>query len=164
MAAEDKGTPEFRAFMNDSAPNQMALENVRAMEVPTDEECKAVAQAMDIEGKFDWTSTDHDQVEKCTAAIVEAERFILGVRAVEALGAGKLKVEQPPAPEPDPTVEGVAADGNPPPEITYDAQGNPVNAAASPDYDPEIDDTPQNAQDAVYPPPPVQGRPAPPPV
>lgn len=53
--------------------------------VPTDQEITVVAKAMDVDGKLDWASTDHDAVVACMNAKADARTMIVGFEAVEHL-------------------------------------------------------------------------------
>jgi len=63
---------------------------------PTGPQVDAVAKAMDVDGKIDWASQDHDQQVAQDNARAEARRFIVGTVAVRALWQGDLEVEEEP--------------------------------------------------------------------
>jgi hypothetical protein len=63
---------------------------------PSDQQINAVAKAMDVDGKIDWASQDHDQQVAQDNARAEARRFIVGTAAVRALWQGDLEVEEEP--------------------------------------------------------------------
>lgn len=54
---------------------------------PTDEHVRAVAEAMDVDNKLDWSSAEHDKIAECLDALDEARRMIIGVNAVMGVHA-----------------------------------------------------------------------------
>lgn len=75
------------------------------VQAPTEGEVTAVAKAMDVDGRLDWESPDHDKVVECANAKEEARHFIIGTRAVAAFDGGQLEVVEPVEPQPDPLPE-----------------------------------------------------------
>jgi hypothetical protein len=104
------------------------------VQAPTEGEVTAVAKAMDVDGRLDWESPDHDKVVECANAKEEARHLIVGVQAVKALMSGELEVVEPVEEQPEP-------------EPLAPAEGEPETGDLDPDAPPYV--PPPNPQAAT---------------